>query len=90
MNQTGGSHSGTAALLLKELAPLSEDLSTLAAAGLLALDYLDKSTPSPNSWRAQQLALVERSKTPKADLLLMVAEPVQQLIEASEGQKQEH
>jgi len=71
--------------LLNELAPLSEDLSTLAAAGLLALEYLDKSTPSPNSWRAQQLALVERAKTPKADLLLMVVEPVQQLIEQSEG-----
>jgi hexosaminidase len=72
--------------LLNELAPLSEDLSTLAAAGLLALDYLDQSTPSPNSWRAQQLAVVERAKTPKADLLLMVVEPVRQLIEATEGQ----
>jgi hexosaminidase len=75
--------------LLKELTPLSEDLSSLAAAGLLALDYLDKSTPSPNSWREQQLALVERAKTPKADLLLMVVEPVQQLVEASQGQKPE-
>jgi hexosaminidase len=75
--------------LLNELAPLSEDLSTLGVAGLLALDYLDKSTPSPNSWRAQQLALVERAKTPKADLLLMVVEPVQQLIERSEGQTRE-
>jgi len=75
--------------LLSELAPLSEDLSTLAAAGLLALEYLDTSTPSANSWRAQQLALVERAKTPKADLLLMVVEPVQQLIERSEGQPQE-
>jgi hexosaminidase len=74
--------------LLKELAPLSEDLSALGAAGLLALDYLDKFTPSPNSWRAQQLAVVERAKTPKADLLLMIVEPVQQLIERSEGQTQ--
>jgi hexosaminidase len=75
--------------LLNELAPLSEDLSTLGAAGLFALDYLDKSTPSPNSWRAQQLALVERAKTPKADLLLTVVEPVQQLIEGSEGPMRE-
>jgi hexosaminidase len=75
--------------LLSELAPLSEDLSALGAAGLIALDYLDKSTPSLNSWRVQQLALVERSKTPKADLLLMVVEPVQQLIERSEGRTQE-
>jgi hexosaminidase len=75
--------------LLNELAPLSEDLSALGAAGLLALDYLDKSTPSPNPWQVQQLALVERAKTPKADLLLMVVEPVQQLIERSEGRTQE-
>jgi hexosaminidase len=75
--------------LLSELAPLSEDLSALGAAGLIALDYLDKSTPSLNSWRVQQLALVERSKTPKADLLLMVVEPVQRLIERSEGRTQE-
>jgi len=71
--------------LLKELEPLSEDLSALGAAGLVALDYLHNSTPFPNSWRAQQLALVERAKTAKADLLLVVVEPVQHLIEASQG-----
>src|SRR6266699_2641645 len=61
--------------LLNELKPLSEDLSALASAGLFALNYLGQSTPSPNSWRKQQLALFERAKTPKADLLLMVVEP---------------
>lgn len=72
--------------LLHELAPLSDDLSTLGVTGLLALDHLDKSAPSLESWRVQQLAFVERAKTPKADLLLMVVAPVQQLIEASAGQ----
>ena len=75
--------------LLNELSPLSEDLSSLGAAGLVALDYLDKSEPSPNLWRTQQLALVDRARTAKADLLLMVVEPVQQLIERSGGQAQE-
>jgi hexosaminidase len=74
--------------LLHELAPLSEDLATLGVAGLFALDHLDKSAPSPESWRAQQLALLERVKTPEADLLLMVVVPVQQLIEASAGEAQ--
>jgi len=74
--------------LLLEVAPLSEDLSALGAAGLQALDYLDKSEPSSESWRMQQLTLIERSKTPKANLLLMVGPPVQQLIEASAGQTQ--
>jgi hexosaminidase len=74
--------------LLNELSPLSEDLSSLGAAGLVALDYLDKSEPAPNLWRTQQLALVERARTARADLLLMVVEPVQQLIERSGGQAQ--
>jgi len=68
--------------LLQEVAPISEDFSALAAAGLHALDYLDRSEPSPDSWRAQQTTLIERAKTPRAALLLMVAAPLQQLIEA--------
>ena len=74
--------------LLHELVPISEDLSTLGVAGLLALDHLDRSEPSPESWRVQQLALVERARTPKADLQLMVVAAVQQLIESSAGQTQ--
>src|SRR5713226_562721 len=74
--------------LLLEVTPLSQDLSALGAAGLQALDYLDKSESSSESWRTQQLTLIERSKTPKANLLLMVGPPVQQLIEASAGQAQ--
>ena len=74
--------------LLHELAPLSEDLSNLGVAGLLALDDLDRSEPSPESWRVQQLVLLERAKTPKADLQLMVVAAMQQLIEASAGQTQ--
>jgi hexosaminidase len=69
--------------LLQELAPLSADLSTLGSAGLFALDYLAKSAPSPTSWRTQQIAAVEAASTAKANLLLMVAAPVKQLIEAS-------
>jgi len=75
--------------LLNELSPLSEDLSSLGAAGLVALDCLDKSEPCSNLWKAQQLALVERARTAKAELLLMVVEPVQQLIERSGGKTQE-
>jgi hexosaminidase len=71
--------------LLQEDAPLSEDLSALGAAGLQALDYLDKGQPAPDSWKTQQLALIEQAKKPMADLLLMVVAPVQQLVEASAG-----
>ncbi len=72
--------------LLQEDVPLSQDLSALGAAGLQALDYLDKNQPAPDSWKTQQLALIEQSKKPMADVLLMVGAPVQQLVEASAAQ----
>jgi hexosaminidase len=72
--------------LLQEDGPLSQDLSALGAAGLQALDYLDKAQPAPDSWKTQQLALIDQAKKPMADLLLMVAVPVQQLVEASAAQ----
>lgn len=75
----------SASFLLQEDAALSEDLSALGAAGLQALDYLDKLEPSPQSWRTQQGALINRAQSPKADLLLMVVSPIQQLVEASAG-----
>jgi hexosaminidase len=71
--------------LLREDAPLSVDLSALGAAGLQSLDYLDKSQPSPDSWRAQTLARIEEAKKRKADLLLIPAAPVEQLVEATAG-----
>jgi hexosaminidase len=69
--------------LLQEDAPLSQDLSALGTAGLQALDYLDKTQPAPDGWKAQQTALIDQAKIRKADLLLMVVAPVQQLVEAS-------
>jgi hexosaminidase len=69
--------------LLREDLQLSEELSVIGATGLSALDYLDKSEPSPESWRTQQLAQLEAAKAPKADLLLTVVEPVRQLVEAT-------
>ena len=73
--------------LLQEDAPLSEDLSALGETGLQALDYLDKSEPSPESWRTQQAALLSRAQSPKADLVLMVVGPIQELVEGSAGRK---
>jgi len=68
--------------LLAEDEPLSEDLSSLSAAGLAALDAIDKKTPLAESWRSEQLAIVERSMKPRANLLIMVAPAIQKLIDA--------
>ena len=68
---------------VKEVAANSQDLSALGAAGLSALDAIAKSQPAPDSWKAQQLAIIEQVKKPKAQLLLIPAPAVQKLIEAA-------
>jgi hexosaminidase len=73
----------TQSYLLQEDVTLSQNLSALAAAGLQALDFLDKAQPAPDTWKTQQLALIAQAKTRQADVLLMVVTPVQQLVEAS-------
>ena len=73
-------------LLLREVAPLAQNLSALGAAGLAALDYLDRGEPAPPPWVAAQLALVEQASKPQAQLLIMVAPSVGRLIQASAGQ----
>ena len=75
--------------LLEEDAPLSQNLAMLGAAGLQALDYLDKGQPEPDLWKTQQLAVIDQAKKPVAGLLLMVTAPVQQLVEAGAGQAQQ-
>jgi hexosaminidase len=70
-------------LLLHEDETLSANLSAAASSGLQALDYLDKSQPAPDSWKTQQLALLDQAKQSSADMLLMVVAPVKQLVEAS-------
>jgi len=69
--------------LLQEVEPLSRDLSAVSSAGLAALDYLDKSEAPPDAWRTQQSALITSAKTPKAQMLLMIVDSVQQLVDAS-------
>jgi hexosaminidase len=74
--------------LLQEDVPLSQSLSALGAAGLQALDYLDKGQTAPYSWKTQEMAVINQAKTRQADMLLMVVAPVQQLVEVSAGQAQ--
>lgn len=69
--------------LVKEVAVNSQDLSALGAAGLSALDAIAKGQPAPDSWKAQQLAVIEQVKKPKAQLLLIPAPAVQKLVEAT-------
>jgi len=69
--------------LVKEVTANSQDLSALGTAGLAVLDAIAKGQPTPDSWRAQQLAIIDQVKKPKAQLLLIPAPAVQKLIEAA-------
>jgi hexosaminidase len=71
--------------LLKEVEPLSLSLTSLGVAGLQALDYIDKGERAPDDWKAQQLAMIEQAKRPKANLQLAIVPAVQTLIEYSAG-----
>jgi hexosaminidase len=73
--------------LVQEVMPLSHDLSALAAAGLQALDYLDRGEKAPQAWKTQQISLAQSAIQPRAQLLLMLASPIQKLIQASAGEK---
>jgi hypothetical protein len=69
--------------LLKEVSTVSQNLSSLGAAGLQALDYIGKGEGAADAWRTQQIAMVQAAEKPTADLILAVVPAVQKLIEAA-------
>jgi len=69
--------------LLKEVLPLSQELSGVASIGLQAMDYLDRREAPPLRWKAEQSARLQFAQQQQAQLLLMVAPPVQRLLEAT-------
>jgi hexosaminidase len=71
--------------LLKEVAPLSQNLSALGAAGLAALYYIDRGEPGPPAWVIEQLAVIEQAKKAQAQLLIVVTPAVEKLVRASAG-----
>jgi len=68
--------------LVKEVAATSQDLSSLAAAGLAALDFGAKGGAAPEDWKTQQLAVIEQIEKPKSQLLVMPALAIRKLVEA--------
>ena len=73
--------------LLKEVAPLSQDLSAISGIGLTAMDYIDSGQRPTEAWTAQQRMLLDQAAKQRAHLLLMVVPPVQKLVEASAAQR---
>jgi hexosaminidase len=69
--------------LLKEVIPVSADLSRLASIGLQALDYLDRNQRPPESWLAQQKAFLEKLKKPQAELRIAIVPSIEKLVNAA-------
>ena len=69
--------------LLQELVPISQNLTSVATAGLQALDYLRAGGHAPAAWREQQLAVLEQTGKAQAELLNMIVPSVQKLVAAT-------
>jgi hexosaminidase len=67
--------------LVKEIAPVSQQLSAAAGAGLAALDALEHGG-ADEAWKAQQVAVLQQAQTVKAQLLVIPAPAIQKLVEA--------
>lgn len=69
--------------LLKEIAPVSQNLAVLASMGLQAMDYVEGTKRAPDQWRSDQLAKLKEIEKPTADLFLAIAPAVQNLVGAT-------
>ena len=65
---------------MKELIPVSQNLAALWAAGLQALNYIDRGERASESWKSDQVVMIAQTKTPRADALVAVGPAVQTLV----------
>lgn len=69
--------------LVNETAATSQDLSSVASAGLAALDYLQKGAAAPADWTTAQSAVLREATKPKAQLLVIPLSGVRKLADAA-------
>ena len=74
--------------MVSDVLPVAMDLAGLGQTGLEALAYLAAGTPAPQSWVADRTALVARAAQPKANLRLMVAQALRDLVTAAGAARQ--
>ena len=72
--------SGKRLELLKEVVPVSAELSQLGSSGLEALDYLERKQRPPETWLNQQRALLETLKKPQVELRFAIAPSIAKLV----------
>ena len=75
--------------LLKEIIPLSEDVSSLAESGLQALDFLEHKKQPPQSWREKATSFLEHPQNPEYELVIMIIPAIRKLVKAVESLERE-
>ena len=69
--------------VLKELTPVSQNLSALGAAGIEALDFIDRGEKPPADWTTQTLAMIQKTEDPQADVCIAIGSAIESLVNAS-------
>jgi len=69
-------------ILLREIIPLSEDVSSLANLGLEALNYIEKGEQPPFSWLEDAVSLLHRPQKPEYELEIRIVPAIKKLVEA--------
>lgn len=70
---------------LQEAAPLSENLSRLAAAGLAAMEMIHDKKKASGKWLAEQLTITASAREQGGRCELQVVNPIEKLIKAAAG-----
>jgi hexosaminidase len=76
--------------ILKNDAILSSDLSASATLGLQALDYADSNKVPSSEWVDQGVHTLEEANKPKDQMLLMVVQPIENLMQAISKKNASH
>ena len=71
--------------LFQEVIPASQNLTRVAAAGLEALDYLDRGARPREGWKSETVALLEDGGKPRAQLLLVIVPSIEKLVDRAAG-----
>jgi hypothetical protein len=69
--------------LIRELLPISENLSTVGSIGLQALKYLQSGQTPPASWVAEQRGILNEIEKPKFEVVMAAVRPVRLLLDAA-------
>lgn len=71
--------------VLREIALLSKELRDISGIGLQALNYIENNIKANPEWINASLEKINRAKEPKAQVILKVVSPIEQLVKRAGG-----